>query len=228
MAQEKFIEIYQVYFDDHTKKNCDTGWILYNNEDRLNEFFENQVIADIIETGIEGDYFGVFSHDVKDSVSFKHEGMYFSPQSLRRAIDGSVQVYGFHGRRKQENIVRQANNFHPGFTEKMERILQSLGMRLPNKLEKIVLFNLVVASKEFWEAYYYDMLQPAMTIMKDMPELYEDSGYDGLGRPMTATKKARFKKAFGLEHYPFHPFLCERFMSIYLQLNPQWTFKHIF
>jgi len=69
MAQK--LNIWQVYFDENTKKACDPAWNHYDNSYRLTEFFENSVIVDLVNRGehLKG-YFGVFSHDVKDSIPF--------------------------------------------------------------------------------------------------------------------------------------------------------------
>jgi len=223
--------IYQVYFDEATKKACNPAWKHYDNSKKLNEFFENQVIADLINKGehLKDDYFAVFSHDVMESVNFKEDGLRFSPKALEAVINKNrVDVFSFQKRRQNENISTQAGHYHPGFNDIMKKVLDYCGLELPPKLDKIILFNLMVCRGEFWEAYFKDILAPAMEILKDIPEAYEDSNYHNLIRKKEGGWADRFKKAFGKDYYPYHPFICERLASIYLQLNPQWTFKHIF
>ena len=35
-------------------------------------------------------------------------------------------------------------------------------------------------------------------------------------------------RQLGYDHYPYHPFICERLVSVWLQFNPQYSFEHIF
>ena len=224
--------IYQVYFDEATKKACDPAWIPYDNSKKLNEFFENQIIADLIGKGehLKDEYFGVFSHDVMDSVNFKEEGLHFNPKNLETIISKhKADVFSFQKRRQQTNISTQADRYHPGFNAIMKKVLDHCGLELPHKLDKIILFNLMVCKGEFWEAYFNDILRPAMEILTNTPEAYEDSKYSLIGRKdLNDGRGDRFEKGFGKRHYPYHPFICERLASIYLQLNPQWSFKQIF
>lgn len=225
------VNIHQIYFDDHTKNHCDTAWNWVDNSENLNEFFENQVISDLIEQNEhrKEEYFGVFSHDVNGSVNFKEDGLRFTPINLERIISKyKVDVFSFQKRRQQENIVTQSENYHPGYLNIMNQVLDHCGYTLPHRLDKIILFNLMVCTGDFWQAYYDDMLKPAMEILKEIPEAYEDSKYHLIGKPMDPIKSRRFVKAFGKDYYPFHPFICERLASVYLQHNKQWTFKHIF
>lgn len=225
------LNIHQVYFDDKTKKACDPLWTHYDNSNKLNEFFENQVIANLIEKKehLKHEYFGVFSHDVMGSISFKEEGMRFNAINLTKAINKhKVDVFSFQKRRQQENIATQAEHYHPGFMKILTKVLDHCGFEMTPRLDKIILFNLMVCTGEFWDSYYDEMLKPAMEILKEIPEAYEDSRYALIGKPMNQQTSDRFFKGFGKRHYPFHPFICERLASIYLQSNRNWTFKQIF
>ena len=226
------LNIYQVYFDEATKKACNPAWHHFDNSWKLTEYFENEVIALLINQGehLKDEYFGVFSHDVMDSINFKEDGLRFSPKALEAVVKKyGVDVFSFQKRRQNENISLQANNYHPGFNDIMKKVLDHCGLELPPKLDKIVLFNLMVCKGEFWEAYFNDLLRPVMEILKEIPEAYEDSRYALIGRKdLNDGRGDRFEKGFGKRHYPYHPFICERLASIYLQLNPQWSFKQIF
>lgn len=226
------VNIWQNYFDEATKKACNPAWNHYDNSEGLTEFFENTVIVDLIKRGehYKEDYFGLFSHDVEESIPFKSiDNKRFSPHHLEEVIKNHpADAYGFALRRQNENISLQAERYHPGFNDIMDQVLEACGYKLPPKLDHIILFNLMVCSGEFWGDYYHKMLKPAMEALKDIPEAYNDSRYQLIGRPMTPEKEARFIKAFGKPYYPFHPFICERLASIFLQLNRQYTFLQIF
>ncbi len=227
------INIWQVYFDEASKKRCEPEWNHYDNSDKLNEFFENQVIADLIEKGehLKDEYFGVFSCDFKNKVIMKGiDGFRINPSTLERSIEKyKVDVFGLCKRRENPNIVTQAERYHPGFVNMMKKVLDYCGLELPDQLKKIVLFNLMVCKAGFWTSYYNNLLKPAMEILKDMPEAYEDSRYALIGRKDLGDGRGdRFMKGFGKAYYPYHPFICERLASIYLQLHPEYSFKQIF
>lgn len=192
---------YQIYYDEKSKENLLPGFRPYYNE-TCNEFFENQVIRDLY---VCGDYFGVFSHRAKEKIIFKEQDQPFSFDSLQYFVNlYGCDVYGFQKRRKAENIITQADNYHPNFTVYTKRILNEIGWELPKRLEFITLFNYFVAKANIYEDYKRTLLIPAMDFMKTMPELYQDAGY----------KKEKPK---GMSHYPYHPFICERLFSVYVQ-----------
>lgn len=233
MAKEKPVKlkVYQIFFDQVSKGKLDPNWLPYDNTGKLTKFFENSVIADLIKTGKHKncDYFAVFSASVKDKVYFREEGLHFSDPALKKILGDNrhVDVFSFFKRRKQENIIFQAGNYHPGFVEKMEFILGELDIKLPNKLDKVVLFNMMVMRPKIWAHYCRELLFPAMKIMESMPELDQDSRYHHLGKKKDYMRE-EFTKAFGYSHYPFHPFICERLPSVFFQMHPEYTFKHIF
>lgn len=220
--------IYQIYFDEESKKNCSEGWTPFFNEN-LTEFFENQVIVDLYK-GQE--QFAVFSHDIE--MPFKHwignEKLIFNPSNLERVLNEypAMEVFSFQGRRQQKNIVTQAERYHKGILKMFEKVLDYANFGpLPDDLPQICLFNYQIGNKRFWDMYLKELLIPAMEILKDMPEAYENSGYDRIGRKMNPEKTKRFQKAFGLDWYPYHPFICERLPSIFLRKH-KFNFKHIF
>jgi len=221
--------IFQTYYDKETKDMVEFE-PYYNNN--LTEFFENSVILDLIKQGkCEEGYFGVFGPHIREKINFKQDGFLFNAPNLYKVIKQyDCDVYSFCSRRKQENIVLQAERYHPGFVDMMNKILDSVGLKLPKKLSKIVLFNNLVAKQNFWHNYTKDLLIPAMNLLSNMPEAYQDSGYSKISsvRRMTPEKTERFMAAFGKPHYPYHPFLCERLPSIYLELHPEYSFKQIF
>lgn len=229
MAQK--LNIWQVYFSPETKASCKPEWSHYDNSEKLTEYFENSVILDLMRMGEhrKADYFGIFSHDVEMTINFREQKHNFNPENLEKMVDQyRADVFSFQKRRKNENIVVQAERYHPGFLEITKAALDYAGVELPHRLDKIVLFNYMVCVPEFWENYTRDLLIPVMEFLKDYPPAYEDSKYAIIGRPMTPEKEQRFMKAFGVPHYPYHPFICERLASVYLQLHPEYSFQHIF
>ena len=231
------VNIWQVYFDEKSKANCYDWTRPWNNEVSLTEFFENSVIAKLIEIAIHKEcssyfnYFGVWSHDIKNEMVFK-EGLNnlklkFNRANLILAANTyGCDAYGFQKRRSNPNIIKQADRYHPGFIEIMEACLPE-GYDIPNKLDPIILFNHFIARPQIYEDYYYELLKPAMAKLKEIPEAYNDAGYGKLNRKPSEGFKERFQKAFGKPHYPFHPFICERLPSLFM-MKHKINFKHIF
>ncbi|NRA91231.1 MAG: hypothetical protein HRU26_00860 [Psychroserpens sp.] len=218
---------YQIYYSEETKNNCFTShdwWNLYDNTNALTPFFENTPIANLIESGAHktSEYFAVFSHDIMHEIAFKENNKVFNPVNLRDSI-GYYDVYSFQKRRRQENIVIQADNYHPGFTDITKKILSKVGYELPNKIDRIILFNHFIMKSELYERYYNEMLKPAMEVMSEMDELNKDAGYHKFKK-----NKIDFTSQLGYPHYPYHPFICERLPSIWLQHNKDLSFSHIF
>lgn len=225
MVKEKLIA-YQIYFSEKSKENCfseSNWWRHYNNTGKLTPFFENSCIADLIENNKhkESEYFAVFSHSIKSKISFSENNLIFNPENLRKQLNGH-DVYSFQKRRKTKNIIIQANNYHPAFSDYMQKILNNIGFEMPKKTDKIVLFNHFIAKSHVYEMYYNNMLKPAMQVMSKMKELNKNSHYS---RKQYSTE---IQKQLGYRHYPYHPFICERLMSVWLTYNKDLTFKHIF
>lgn len=223
MAGDK-LTIYQIYYDEKSRENCYSRdwWHPISNEGRLTVFFENSVIVRLIQNRLHEDseYFGVFSHDIKSEIPFKHNGLVFSPESLLSCMQSGEDVFSFQSRRSNKNIVLQAEQYHPGFVSYTRQILNEIGYDIPKQLSKIVLFNHFVAKSDVYAKYVNEMLIPAMDVMLNMKELYADAGYK--------KRHKSFSKELGFNHYPYHPFICERLMSVWLEYNKEITFKQIF
>jgi hypothetical protein len=197
--------IHQIYFDSKSKANLLVGAVpVYNPV--LSEFFENDIIAKLELTG---DYNGIFSHDIANEMVFKQDGLPFTIANLKNAIDlHPADIYSFQNRRHNTNIVYQADNYHPNFSIYMAKILDQIGWSIPKRLDFVILFNHFVARTELYERYRTELLLPAMKVMRNMNELYTDAKY----------KKVLPKNvADNWGFYPYHPFICERLPSIFVQ-----------
>ncbi len=221
------LNIWQVYYNQQTKANCFKDWHLYNN-DTLTEHFENSVIVDLYHKGevTKDEYFGLFSHKVKQKILFKEDGMILSPESLKTVISGSkADVYSFFKRRKQQNIVYQAENYHKGFIDLVDTIMDETGFmpKTPTRLKNIVLFNHFVARSEIYQQYIEELLIPAMGILEKCEAAYNDAKY----KKIDQETRTKFLNAFGVPYYPYHPFILERLPSIFFE-KYKYNFKQIF
>lgn len=223
------VNIHQIYFDEKSCNNCDPEWTAYDNSEKLTEYFENSVICELVDRGEhkKSDYFGVFSHDVKAHINFSEDGLRFNPKNLETIIERNqgIDFFAFEKRRKQKNIIQQAERYHKGFVRMFQTILEETKFlpEIPATLENIVLYNHFVARSDVFERYVTELLKPAMKVLESIPEAFNDARYKRIDEPT----KERFIKAFGKPYWPFHPFVCERLPSLFLA-KYNYSFKHIF
>ncbi len=217
------VKVFQIYFEDGQAAALD--YIPYRNDD-CTIYFENSVIRSLIESGAhEGsDYFGVVSHRLRDKLATTRtfwrgtpignlSDRTFTPGDFEAELLGArPDAMGFQ-HHPPHDPVTLANQFHPNFSDHFARVMAAIGYRwTPTVFEHVFYFNHLVATPAVYERYVKEMLAPAMAAMDAMPELMQDSRY-GSGLP------APLRARFGIAHYPYHPFLCERFFSYFAHLN---------
>jgi hypothetical protein len=216
------VKVFQIYFDDEQAAGLD--YIPYRNDD-CTVYFENSVIKSLVESGAhqDSDYFGVVSYKLRAKLAWTQShwrntaiwntsSKTFTPEDfeaelLRKQPDAmSFQQHPSH------DPVMLANHFHQNFSDYFARIMAAVGYNWrPTVFKDIFYFNFFVARPSVYERYVREMLAPAMAVMDQMPELMENSGYSALPERLAAR--------FGLSHYPYHSFLCERFFSYFAHLN---------
>lgn len=225
---EKSVKIYQIYFDESSYKNCLEGFTPWYN-DRCSPFFENDVIELLIEyrKHKEADYFGVFSHN------FQHK-IHIWPKDIFKAInENDYDVYSFFAGMKTNNIFLKGDAWHENFSTVCKTILRKLGYNQDvadpgYKTRCIVYQNHFIARSDVYEGYVNTLLRPAMELMEYDNEIrdiiWKDAKYTKGNKPEV---KARLKEQIGVDYYPYHPFVCERLFSFYMDLSPQLTFKQL-
>jgi hypothetical protein len=225
------INIWQVYFNEKSKANCYPEYNHYDNSEKLTEYFENSVIVDLIRNGEhkKADYFGVWSHDIRKELVWKEGELRFSPANLEIVVEANkhIDIFGFQKRRENRNIILQAEHYHKGFVAIVQRILEETKFlpQIPKTLDHVILFNHFIAKSEVYEQYVNELLIPAMSVLANIHEAWNDANYKK-GKT-TPEIKARFVKAFGKDYYPMHPFILERLPSLFLQ-KYKLPFKHVF
>jgi hypothetical protein len=218
------MKVYQIYFKEDQNGLLD--YIPYYN-DECSLFFENSVIRDLIlkNEHLESDYFGVLSYQLRDKVRItktswrmhpniaNHSIKEFTPEQFETELykhRPDVMSFQCH---MQHDPISYANNFHPNFSKYFEEIMIRIGYRWkPTVFQDVFYCNYFVAKSSIYEKYVKEMLIPAMEVMKIMPELLNNSKYP---KPLPDT----LKKSFGINHYPYHPFICERMFSFFAHLN---------
>jgi hypothetical protein len=216
------VKIFQIYFDDAHVAALD--YTPYRNDD-CTVYFENSVIKSLVESGAhEGsDYFGVVSYKLRDKLQWTKEHWVDSPTGNRSTRTFTPEDFEAELRRAQPDAmsflqyrphdqVSLANHFHPNFADHFARVMAAIGYDWkPTVFQDIFYFNYFVAKASIYERYVREMLAPAMAAMDQMPELMQPSGYSVLPPQLAAR--------FGVPHYPYHSFLCERFFSYFAHIN---------
>lgn len=217
------MKVYQIFFDEsQVDKLCYTPY--YN--ENCTVFFENSVIKDLVlnEKHKESDYFGVVSYQLTDKIGqLKNRGMIknianhsdreFSKASFERVLYQQKPDAISFQRHIPHDPVTLADRFHPNFSKYFAEIMKKIGYNWsPMVLNDVFYCNYFVAKTEIYDKYCTQMLFPAMEVMKNMPELMENSRYP---KPLADN----LRQSFGVNHYPYHAFLCERMFSYFAHVH---------
>lgn len=205
--------IYQIYFDDIQLGKIE--FIPYKNEN-CTIFFENSAIIDLIRNNKHRDsrYFGVFSYQVRNKTRLINRNkMEFNKDSILLNMESLEHDIIYSQQNPPHDIISYANRFHPNFSKYFKEVMNRVGYDWkPTILNNVILCNFFTAKSEIYQRYVDEMLSPAMGEMINIPELMDDSKYQ---------KKLpeRLRKSFGINHYPYHPFICERMISYFIHIH---------
>ena len=218
------LKVYQIYFKD--EQLTDMDYTPYRNDD-CTVFFENSVIRKLIEEKAheDSDYFGVVSYQLKRKMGVTKtawrgkaqihnvSGVQFSTSDFQSKLMTALPDVMSFGRHMGHDPVTMADAFHPKFSMFFKEIMRRIGYSWePVHINDIVYCNHFVAKSGIYEGYVKNMLSPAMDVMEQMPELYQNSFY-----PCSLPDNLKVK--FGVDYYPYHTFLAERFFSFYMHIH---------
>lgn len=228
------VRIKQIYFEDSQKQFLDSGFIPLKN-DVCGKYMENLVIKSLWELKDyeHSDYYGVLSWRFQKKMDLSSQDIEKHMQSDNFNSD----VYNFHGEDRTKNIFLKDDAFHNGklsvianFVFEKQGYKDILSLKTP-----LIYCNYWIAKKEVFNKYVEDILIPAIDLMENDIQINklanENSGYfEYLDREEYRPENNRTEKArgiFGVPYYTFHPFICERLMSVFLALNPDLKLKTI-
>ena len=203
--------VYQVYYDQESQRNCLEFLTPYLNLS-ASPFFENQVIRDKYKDAEGYDYFGVVSHKLKFKMS------YF-PATRQQTVFNHNYLSGLTCdilflQNNSGNMMQQLDDWHPGALAILRNIFEAAGLKTKTGIIKNVIYsNHFIARSEIYKDYVENFLIPCMEVMVSMKELWQNSNYTRL----TGPPPERLQAAWGVDFWPLHTFLCERFFSVYLQ-----------
>lgn len=225
------LTVHQIYFDESQRLDLEPEYLpLFNSE--CSHFFENSVISRLVG-GLprlqesELNYFGVVSYDLRrkigDLMKTKWRGNIanisrskFSPDFFQKDLfDTKPDAMSFQ-RHPAHEPVSLANKYHPNFSVFFEHILHEIGYKWrPVAYENVFYCNFFVARNYWYRRYVEEMLNPAMAIMDEMPELWQNSKYP---KRLPVNLAQRWGKP-EMTWYPYHTFLCERLFSHFAHIH---------
>jgi|GEM_PF-2196530 len=220
------MKVYQIYFHESQIVELEPGYIPHFNRD-CTVFFESEVIKDLVLLGEHKstDYFGVVSYKLKHKLGYMKENWknnkniantsvneFTTEQFEAELMKYKPDAMSFQ-RHAPHDPVLVADGFHPFFRKYWTYIMNEIGYRwVPTRIENIFYCNYFVAKEKLYEKYVKEMLVPAMEVMKDMPELYGNCNY-----PRAFPEN--LKTQFGINSWPYHAFICERFFSYFSHIH---------
>ncbi len=221
----QLLNIYQIYFEPSQLEKLD--FIPYLNED-CTPYFENSVICDLINSDAhkQSKYFGVLSHKCKSKIEERkseawmklpelanHSQVDYTTGMIEFVLDRfNFPVLNLMQHPAHDPIMFGAK-FHRDLPKFFKEVLKQIGHNWEPTIYKSVFYsNYFIAKNEIYEHYVKTMLEPAIKVMDNMPELWQNSGY-AFNLPENLQKK------WGVRHYPYHPFICERLFSYYYYLH---------
>ena len=218
--------IYQIYFDDKTKKYISPNAIGYDNSiyegKAFQPAFENHIIRELIEQEKhkEAEYFGVFSWQFESKNSYWLKNLETDVKDF--------DIYTFYRLHTQPNVWRVAENWHSGIIETAQYIFNQFnGLKIDRLNTPTIYQNAHVSRSELYEEFVCTWLIPLMDIMAQS----EDKWLQNRLFTDTKYKSGRFspdkiKQITGVKYYPMHTFICERFFSTFCATK-NFKIKHL-
>lgn len=221
--------LHQIYFNEASKANCFDFTNHYENK-RCTPYFENSVILDLIEQGEhkKAEYFGVLSHSWNSKTHMASNWTILNKEALIESING-YDLLSFNRHSQQTHILNFAEAKHPGFKQAIKLIFDRIGFKYTEtqKTRHVIYSNHFILKSEMYEQYVNELLKPAIEVMEDrefydlQKILWRDSGYY-----KKAHMSESLRNSIGKPYYPYHTFLCERFISLWLNEHPEINCKH--
>jgi hypothetical protein len=231
------IKIIQVYYNELGKNHIDPAFIPFDNSATTNPYFENELISRLIGEGshLDCQYWGLLSWSVKWKAPYFFCNLSFTGETLIEEIKANPDVDIFCLNHAENNpIPFIKTDGHPYMEEIASLIFKEFGNIIIKNVycERGIYMNANIIRSPIYSAYVKGFLNPIMAIMNDPSNkrlqqlLWRDSLYKT--SEVNDDRRERFKKSFGVQHYPLHAFVAERLMSYFLTLSPkQFKVKYL-
>lgn len=231
-------KIYQIWYKEGEVPPMDFP-VIRNlpNGDLRYLFFESRVMELAIQQGLHkgASHFGLLSPNYLQKIdNCKHWGSDVANTS-QRIVTSKESILQFAEENKDIDVIsltshpphlacRFAQEYHPNFCRIMQMVLYYIGYEV-NIYEvnaRIVYFSYYLAKPNVLEQFVNELLSPFIAAC------YEDETL----RKLVFTKNSNYTKDFpdnlaamyGINFYPFAPFLAERLMILFLHKHQNISF----
>ena len=215
--------VYQIWYNEQTRKQIVDAFTPFHNP-KLSEFFENDVILNVVSQGKhkETDWFGVLSPEFFSKAATGGVRV----TELQKRLNDSLDMMTFT-RSENTNMIKQGDNWHRvqngSFSSIVQQVIRRAGIEwsVDDRLRLPIYNNYVIARPWVWDRYVNEMLLPCMEVMENAEGefrelLWQDAKYHKSRRKSV---QAHLQANFGVPHYPLHTFICERFWSVWVEMN---------
>lgn len=207
--QEDYHDLYSITYS----KDQDVEYKRINNRistvEEKSYLFEYNKIVEYVECwetyGAES-YVGFFSH------KFPHKTGFYR-KCVENILDKSTEDVVIFCKQR-DDYLEWTELQHPGFMKIFEKICKKLDLKIPDGIDMPTVYSNFFAAKADVYREYVDLIKKAIDIMETDLEIkdlcWNDSSYK------TGLNPEDLKKYTGLNYYPFHTFILERLMSVWI------------
>jgi hypothetical protein len=219
-------ELIQIYYHESQKDHLLPIAKPFFNE-KLTIFFENSVINELV-MNTKADKIGVCSWKLSQKLRWNIGKPQLAEHITEELINSEYDVLPFTRNSKYHQMISAADLWHPGFRSVLGKILDKIGIPMPNEVSVPIYQNAFMARTEIYQDYIVKYLLPVMYLILGVEEIYNlatvDSGYTKLAKK-DAADADYLEQKIGFRYYPLVPFLLERLFSIYIhnkKINITW------
>lgn len=182
-------------------------------KDKSYLFEYNKIVeyAECWETYSKDSYLAFFSH------KFPHKTGFYKAfvEDILNNEDSDVVIFC----KQMDNYLEWTESQHPGFMNIFQKMCSKLNLEIPSEIPTI--YSNFFAAKANVYKEYVEVLKKAIHIMETDLEIkdlcWNDSGYK------TGLSQEDLKKYTELNYYPFHTFILERLVSVWI-VNKKLTY----
>lgn len=226
------IKAFQIYYDESQKGSLMDGFIPYFNE-KANVNLESGIICDLVNRGecSNCDWFGVFSWKHGTPKKKKIIGLNFKRLHECTTNGNGVDIiaplprnYRSRSIRRVHYPRRQMNWAWEGEGEKFWNAFDLLIKKLGISDDKVlqgraygIYQNAFIARPQIYQDFVNSLLKPAIEKCHtdaQLSELVTSEFSSGYAKP-----PQKFINDTGFEYYPMIPFILERLINVYIELN---------
>ena len=200
------IFVYQIYYNDETKKNLLPGFIPLDNTENLRpDWFEFWVMLNFLRNNVLEDdaWYGFLSPKFYEKTGFTSDLVFNTIE--RYAPIGNVALFspGWDQLSYFLNPFEQGEVWHPGLIDKTQNFVNNYGLDINiNKLVSTVFTsvfsNYIIAKKEFW-INWMKLSEQFFDYVENNPEYQGTTSYGNIQNP-----------------YPMKTFIQERLATLVL------------